>query len=122
MDKSQAIYNFWSGFGLTAYDENSVPDDAVMPYITYSMQTGALDERLQLGGSLWYRSPSWETISKKADSIAEALGYDGIINRIDGGFVYIFRGTPFSQRMSDPNDSLIKRIYINIAVEFFTAF
>ena len=122
MDKAQAIFNFWSGFGLTAYDEHTVPDDAVMPYITYSMSAGALDDRLPLSASLWYRTSSWEAISKKADEIAEALGYSGIIQRIDDGFVYIIRGAPFAQRMSDPEDSLIRRIYINIVVEFFKAF
>lgn len=121
MDKSQAIHDFWSGFGLIAYDENSVPDDAVMPYITYSMESGAIDEVLSLTGSLWYRNPSWIEISKKSDQIASAIGYDGIIKKIDGGYAYIYRRVPFAQRMGDPEDSLIKRIYINIAVEFFTA-
>ena len=36
MDKQQAIHGFWSSFGITAYDENSVPDDAELPYITYN--------------------------------------------------------------------------------------
>ena len=37
MNKEQAIHFFWSQFGLPAYDENSVPDDAQMPYITYNV-------------------------------------------------------------------------------------
>ena len=31
MDKFQAQQSFWSSFGLTAYDENTVPDDAEYP-------------------------------------------------------------------------------------------
>ena len=32
------------------------------------------------------------------------------------------RGSPFAQRMSDPNDDMIRSIYINITVEFLTAY
>ena len=35
MTKAAAIYQFWNSFGLTAYEENSVPTDATFPYITY---------------------------------------------------------------------------------------
>ena len=38
MDKAQALHSFWSGFGLTAYDENTVPDGAQLPYITYEVE------------------------------------------------------------------------------------
>ena len=31
MTKSAAIYQFWSSFGLTAYEENTVPTDADFP-------------------------------------------------------------------------------------------
>lgn len=37
MNKAQAIQAFWESFGVPAYEESTVPDDAVMPYITYSM-------------------------------------------------------------------------------------
>lgn len=121
MDKSQALHSFWSGFGLIAYDEHTVPDNAVMPYITYSMSNGALDDRLPISASLWYRTASWKEISEKADEIAAAIGYGGIIQKIDSGFMYIVRGMPFAQRMGDPEDSLIRRIYMNVVVEFFTA-
>jgi hypothetical protein len=39
----------------------------------------------------------------------------------DGGAIWIKRGSPFSQNMGDPNDDLVKRKYINITAEFFTA-
>ena len=39
MTKAAAIYQFWNSFGLTAYEENTVPDDAAFPYITYQLVT-----------------------------------------------------------------------------------
>mgnify|MGYP007057717663 CR=1 FL=1 len=28
MNKTQALHQFWNSFGIDAYEENSVPDDA----------------------------------------------------------------------------------------------
>lgn len=119
MDKAQAIHNFWSSFDLPAYDENSVPDNAVMPYITYSVVTDSLEYITLLTGSLWYRETSWEDISKKSDEISSSLK-DGLVSKLDRGYAYFYRGTPFAQRMNDQNDDMIKRIYFNVNVEYLT--
>lgn len=121
MDKAQAINNFWNGFGWDAYDQSSVPEDAEFPYITFEVQTDSLDNVLLLSASLWDRSTSWERISKKAEQIAYEIVhmYPAAI-RIAGGGLYISKGSPFAQRMNDPNDT-IRRIYLNINAEFLTA-
>lgn len=125
MDKSQSIHSFWSGFGLPAYDENSVPtgeNSPTMPYITYSVSTDSIGNVVQLSGSLWYRSTSWADISKKADEISEYLGTGGKVISIDNGYMWVVSGHPFAQRMSDSNDELIRRIYVNLQAEFITAY
>lgn len=125
MDKAQALHQFWSSFGLKAYDESSVPtaDKAPdFPYITYRVVTDSLENALALDGSLWYRSTSWQEIEKKADEIAHRLADKGYhIMTIDHGYVWFHKGTPFAQRMSDPEDDMIRRIYINVTAEFLTA-
>lgn len=122
MDKAQAIHEFWSSFELPAYDESSVPDNAVMPYITYNVVTDGLGSVLPLHGSLWYRTTSWEGISKKAEDIAQALGENGyLIKKIDDGYVWMQKGRPFAQRMTD-EDEQVRRIYVNVTAEFLTAY
>lgn len=116
MNKWQAIQHFWESFGLPAYDENSVPDDAVAPYITYEAQVGEFESPLLLNGSLWYRSQKWSEISQKADEIERAAK---TLIKLDEGYLYITRGSPFAQRMRD-EDETVKRIYINIMAEYFT--
>lgn len=123
MDKYQAIHKFWSSFSLPAYDENSVPDDAVMPYITYNVSVGSLGNVNVLNGSVWYRSSSWKDISNKVDEIARLVGESGYyIDNIDGGYVWMTHGSPFAQRMSEPGDDSVRRMYININAEFLTRF
>lgn len=121
MDKMQAIHKFWSSFGLTAYDQNTVPDNAQMPYITYDVSVGALDDTVVLTGSLWYHSTSWKEISEKSEAIARMIGSGYYIDKVNDGYVWITRGRPFAQRMADENRD-VRRIYIVLNAEFLTAF
>ena len=121
-DKWQAIDLFWNSFGLPAYDQNTVPSDAAFPYITYNASSGAMGGLIVLSASIWYYSESWEDISKKADQIAREIGHGYKIMSVDGGYLWITRGTPFAQRMSDEADDKIRRMYINTQAEFLTAY
>ena len=125
MDKWQAIDAFGNSFGIPAYDENTVAtggDSPQMPYITYNAVSGSVGQSLSLTASLWYKGYSWEDISRKADQIAEAIGYGYTLVNVDGGYVYITLGQPFAQRMNDPEDDSIRRIYIILDAEFLTAY
>lgn len=120
MDRWQAINSFWSGFKIPAYDESSVPDGAAYPYITYSMAVDSLDRPVMMNANVWYRSSSWKEISQKVDDIEAAIrDMDPPAIKVDGGRVYITKGTPFAQRITDPDD-MIRRVYINLTVEYFT--
>ena len=125
MDKSQAVYQFWSQFGIPVYDENTIPTGSnrpAMPYLTYEMVMDSLGNPVSMSASLWYRSTSWQGITKKADEIAKGLGVGGQVIPLDEGYLYIVHGSPFAQRMSDPEDADIRRIYINIMAEYLTAY
>ena len=121
MTKAAAIYQFWSGFGLTAYEENTVPTDAVFPYITYQLVTDSFDREIPLTASLWYRSESWTAINSKTEEISQKISRGGKIISCDGGAIWLKRGQPFAQNMGDESDNLIKRKYLNITAEFMTA-
>lgn len=123
MDKGQALNYFWSSFGLNAYDENTVPDDAVLPYITYNTATDSLDNVVPLTGSVWYKGMSWTEVEAKAEEIARYIGEFGHkVIKLDGGYLYITKGSPFAQRVVDGSDEQMRRIYINITAEFLTAY
>ena len=121
MTKAAAIYQFWSGFGLTAYEENTVPDDAAFPYITYQLVTDSFYREVPVTASLWYRSESWTAINAKTEEISQKISRGGKIISCDGGAIWLKRGQPFAQSMSDESDDLIKRKYLNITAEFITA-
>lgn len=119
-DRWTAIHDFWSSFGIPAYDESTVPVDAEFPRITYSVSVDSIDRPVSTYANVWYRSTSWLDASQKADEIEKAiLEMNPPTIDIDTGRVYITRGTPFAQRLTDPDD-MVRRIYINVNVEYFT--
>ena len=121
MTKAAAIYQFWSSFGLTAYEENTVPTDAAFPYVTYQLVTDSFDREVAATASLWYRGESWTAINAKTEEISAHIGLGGKIIKCDGGRIWIKRGQPFAQNMGDESDDLIKRKYLNVTIEYFTA-
>lgn len=121
MTKAQAIHNFWSSFGLTAYDETTVPDNAPFPYITYSVETDSFDNTVMANVILWYRTYSWKDISEKVEEIARAIvKMKPPTIKIDGGRLYISKGVPFSQRVKEESDDAIRGIKLNVNFEFMT--
>ena len=121
MTKAAVMYQFWNSFGLTAYEENTVPTDATFPYITYQLVTDSFDREIPLTASLWYRSESWTAINAKTEEISRKISRGGKIISCDDGAIWLKRGQPFAQNMGDESDDLIKRKYLNITAEFLTA-
>lgn len=123
MTKQEAIHAFWSSFGLTAYEETSVPTGTnapKFPYITYSVSTDSIGNYVGLSASLWYYSKSWKTPATKADEISEAIGKNGQTLDFSSGTLWIRRGSPFAQNMSDDSSDMVRRVYLNVIAEFIS--
>jgi len=118
MSREEAWHSFWAGFGLKAYDENSVPDSAKLPYITYEINTGEFDETVAMSASIWYRSSSWEGAVGKQHEVEAAIPHGGRLIPYDNGGLWVKRDSPFAQRMDDASDDYIRRIVLAVLVEF----
>ena len=119
MNKMQTLHNFWSGFKLPAYDENTVPDNAPFPYITYEVSNDDFGNSLAQTASLWYRESGWANITAKEQEIADFITRGGRMITYDYGAMWIRKASPWSQRMNDPSDEMIRRIVLNIVIDFF---
>lgn len=121
MTKEQALYEFYNQF-LAAYEENTVPSNTAFPYLTYSVSTSDFNGySVALQRSLWYKDSSWKAINQKTDEISKALSEGGAVLKVDNGFIWIRKGTPFAQSMGDENDS-IRRKYLNLEADFLTSY
>lgn len=128
MDKSAALHDFFSGFGIPALDEQSAFDSKTLselhidfPYITYETAVGDFDEEISLSADLYYRSTSWAEIESKASEICSYIGSGGRIYHYGEGAMWVRKGIPTYQRMQTENTFDIRRIHLNIDVEFLTS-
>lgn len=117
MNKFQALHSFWNSFGVPAYEASTVPDSVSGLYITYTAAVDRLDNTVVVTASLWQTdSNSWTSVSQLAEQISDELIQVKSIP-MDIGYMYLTRGTPFAQRMSDEIDTT-RRIVINVIAEY----
>ena len=133
MNKQQAYNAFWSSFGVFAFEENSVPDDEVIqnlinagvapakfPMITYQVIIDDLGGTLYPTASIYDKSSSWQRGDLLANTISQRIHAMKTL-KLDNGRMFIVKGTPFAQHMGE-DDADIKRVVLNIGVEFFTEY
>lgn len=121
MTKAAALYQFFSSFGMPAYTATSVPDDVAFPYLTYELITSAWEGgEVGLTVNLWFYTTSEAVPNAKAEELSEAIGLGGKILPCDGGYIWLKRGSPWCQSLSDETSPTIKRRYINVTAEYMT--
>lgn len=120
MTKGEALYQFFNRF-LPAYAATSVPEDVVFPYLTYDLITDNWEGgEVGLTVNLWFYTESEAIPNAKVQQISEHIGYGGITLPCNKGALWIKRGTPFSQSLTDDAAPGIKRRYMNITAEYLT--
>jgi hypothetical protein len=122
MSKASALQTWFSGFGLTAYEESNVKVSPTFPYLTYTYATGDFDSgEVPIIVNLWYRTEGNSAINAKSEEIYSRIGRGGVIIPVENGSIWLKRGSPFCQALAEPSDANIRRRYINITAEFRTA-
>lgn len=124
MTKAEAFYDFWSDFGVPAFEENSLyelDEEPELPYLTYEVATDAFsDEDIPLSATLWARSGTWEELDALSERISAAFGRIGKLLVCDTGKILLIKRRPFAQHYGDDADNLTKRVLISISVRFYT--
>ena len=120
MTKEAAIYNFWAGFEIPAYEENSVPDNAPQMYITFEQSSSYWGEQVALSANIWHKNvTSYLALYAKAKQIRDYLGLGGVNLICDEGSITLRQGTPFMLNGAD-DDGNTKQLYINVTADFNT--
>lgn len=121
MDRYEALYSFWSSFGIPAFEENSVPtgdEYPDYPYITYEVASGGFNADIQVNGYIWTRSNSWTRADNLADEIALRLKNGGEFIPFNGGALWITARDDFTENMTDYSDDKIKRKILNVVLHY----
>ena len=122
MTKDKALYAWFNNF-MPFYPASSVPGDVMFPYGTYELITDSLyGGEVGLTVNLWFYTESEADPNDKAQEFAQYIGLGGAVIPCDEGYIWIKRGTPWSQSLVDESDAKIKRRYINVTAEYLTEY
>lgn len=117
---AKALHSFYSGFSVPAYAEDSVPDDAKLPYITYTVpQSGVFNgttHQARIRYATDKGAPSNVAVNAKADEVIAAIG-QGVKLKAGKGFVCIYPGTPLAQMQ--PADDATRIVYLNLELRAY---
>lgn len=121
MTQTAALYKFFSSFDIDAYPNTGVPDEPVLPYLTYEVQQSAFNEgEVYITVQIWYKSDSEAKPNAKAKEIADAIGRGGHIIACDDGAIWIKRGSPWCIASNAEGDVTIKLRQLNVTLEYLT--
>lgn len=121
MTAEQALYQFYSRFGIPAYEENSVPsgdDKPAYPYITYEVADTRFGVEIPLSMTVWDRSDSLVRLATLAARIEDELTRGGIFISWDTGALWLKPADPLTRNAGDDSDNLVHRKIFNLSAEF----
>jgi len=112
---AQALDEFFNGFGIDAWEEDTVPEDQAVPYITYSVSVPEWNQKATMYARIWDRSKSNERIVRVADQITAAVG-QGLKLPLNPGYLVIWPETPLTQIVVDGD---YRYAYINLSINCY---
>lgn len=115
MTKEAALNRFFNSF-MKAYPNTNVPDDAIYPYMTYSVEDGPFDSVTSMTVQMWFKTESEAVPNAKARELKEALSHGGKYLIFDDGGIWLVPGIPWCINATAQNDRTIKLRQINIEV------
>lgn len=120
MTQAAALNQFFSQFGIDAYPNTGVPEQPMLPYLTYELQTSGFGEECYITVQLWYKSESEAVPNAKAHEIGEAIGRGGCILHCDDGVIWLKKGTPWCINQNAEGDYTLKLRQLNVTLEYLT--
>lgn len=117
---AQALTAYYNSFGVEAYHEMTVPDDAQYPYITYNLQESDFDQPVTHYVQVFDRSFSNANVVRIADAIIADIGR-GKLLPYDAGLVCLRPSSPLVQLMVEQTAGgpPERRAYINLQLNTF---
>lgn len=113
IDTARALYSFYSQFGMPAYTVNNIPDDAELPYVTYSYNDADWDTPMTHYAQVYMRTNSNIKLLSIADQIKDAIGTGKAIPCGDGYIVLHYEN---AQILVDTDDG-VRSVYISMQID-----
>lgn len=123
IDIMETLHVFWSQFGIPAYAEDMVPDDAKLPYIRYSVAKAPVAQASIMTAYNYHNARLMGNVERArlAEQIAEAIPEGGVkLPLKNGGYIVLRRGPDFQTLYQDPDARDVIGIRTSVEGYFFT--
>lgn len=118
----EAMCDFWSSFGVPAYKDDEVPNDAKYPYITYSVTDGSLYSAVPSVANYWTRG-GIRDCSEFYTAVRETIHEGGKCIKTDAGLVILYRGADFlivaPERTADLHPTGVTGVRVSYEMQFY---
>lgn len=117
-----ALYSFWSGFGMPVWLAGHVPKTAKLPYLTIEMQEGSAFGHTFLTAIAWFRDSGKVNVERSAflDAVKNKIGPGGV--KVDSsGALFVLRpnDTNFLSYYDDPEDETIFGARVSYIIQYY---
>ena len=124
MKKDRALHAWFKNFtdrnDLGVYVNTSVPDGAVLPYMTYTYTTGSMgDLPVSSTVNMWFKTSSEAIPNDAAEKFRKYVEANDRIE-CDEGCIFVYPGQPWCISQNDSTDKTVKLRYINLTMDFCT--
>lgn len=117
------LYDFWSRFDMPAYLQDSVPDTAALPYITYEVTRPPAFDALPLVAIAWFPPSMDGNMQRTAfqDAVELLIPESGVMLPVgDEGFIVLDRNpSGFISDYQDQEDKTIIGARVSYNVRFY---
>ena len=123
IDIMEALLAFWNQFGVPAYAEDMVPDDAKLPYIRYSVAKAPAMDATIMTAYNYHNARLMGNVERArlAEQIAEAIPEKGVKLPMDnGGFLVLYRNSDFQTPYKDSEDLNVIGVRTSVEVRFYS--
>lgn len=112
---AKMLNTFWNSFGIPAYVEEHIPDEADVPYITYTQSIPDWNATSSMQARVWYKGNSFTALNAKVEEIGNTIGH-GYSMHDDQNLVVIHKDDNFYNIQPFPEDSKIRVAYLNLTI------
>jgi hypothetical protein len=116
-DLAKAYYNYFKGVG-ECYLENTVPETATFPYITYTLEDGEYTDNLLQTIRVYDNQGSVGRLAGMVDKIDQHISNNNVMDVNNNVYFTVYKGTPFAQYVNEV-DGNIKSMYINLQINVY---
>ena len=119
----KALYDYWHSFGVPAYLQDQVPEDAMLPYITYNAVQG--DFFSEAATSAVYWTPAGVAqCAEFLNAVKLDMPHSGKFLKTDTGAILLFPSNGdflsiMDEQDSDGSNTGIKGARVGYTVQFY---